>query len=174
MSRVAATRVMPVPAEVAWGVFADLAGRGRWLSDVERIELLTLAGRPLQVGTTWRETRTDRAGRSVTEELAVVAIDPGRSCTIGLAGGTPMPRMTYVFAPIAVGPHRGGTAVQVIVETDSRQSAASQRSRRLADRLLAFVVGGFAAQTAEGALRTELESLAAATAGRSARESIAA
>ena len=64
-------------------------------------------------------------------------------------------QLTYVFAPIDVGPHRGSTAVTAI---------QAGRPHGFAGRLLGFVVGTFAARTAEGALRDELDALAAACA----------
>ena len=67
----------------------------------------------------------------------------------------------HVVTPVAVGSHRGGTTMQLIVESEVQPV---RRTQRIANRLLAFLVGGFAARTAEGALRDELDSLAQACA----------
>lgn len=166
MARVAATRVIAAPVDVVWSVFADLAGGRSWMSEVDSVEPLGMAVETLSVGAAWRETRHDRAGRAVTEDLVVVDIDPGRSCSLALAGVTSSPRLTYVFTPVAVGSHRGETAVQVVVE--SEPAVDGPRTRRLANQILTFLVGAFAARTAEGALRAELDRLAQACARRAA------
>jgi hypothetical protein len=82
---------------------------------------------------------------------------------LGVANVPSSPRLTYVFTPISVGPDRGATAAQIAVESER---SAARRPHRLANQVLAFLVGGFAARTTEGALRAELDSLAAACADR--------
>ena len=149
MSRVVASRVIDAPVGVVWEAFADLSHRACPLSDVEGVELLTPG--PLKARTRWRETRTAGSGAAVTEELVIISVDPGRSCTMALAGAVEANQLTYLFAPIDVGAHRGGTAVTAVAE---------RRPHGLANRLLGFLVGGFAARTAEGALREELAALA--------------
>jgi len=62
-------------------------------------------------------------------------------------------RMTYSFVPIVSGRHRGGTMVTVV--QDGMATAP-------AGRFLALIFGGLAAGTAEGALRRDLDDLAAA------------
>lgn len=146
----AVTKIVDAPVGRVWAVFTDLAGRPSWLSEVESVEVLTPG--PVRESTTWRETRLGVEGELVTEQLVVTALEPERACTIELAppttGGG---QLTYLFAPIDVGPHRGGTTVT---------AAPAGRPHGLRGRLLAFVMGGFAAQTAEGALRDELDALA--------------
>src|SRR4029450_13637593 len=88
VSRVMVTRTVEAPVRMVWEVFTDLPGRGAWLSDVDSVELLTPGW--LGPGTRWRETR-----RAVTEELVVAASEPGRSCTITLAGGGASHQLTY-------------------------------------------------------------------------------
>lgn len=148
------TKVIAAPPGVVWEAFTDLARRASPLSDVESVDVLTSG--PLTVGTCWRETRVDEAGRTVTEDLVITALQPGQSCTVALVGAESN-HLTYVFTPIDVGVSRGATAVTAVAEA---------RPHGLANRLLAFVVGGFAARTAEGALRTELDGLAAACRAR--------
>ncbi len=171
MSRV--TRTIAAPTSVVWEIFTDLTKRRTWLSEVERIEILTPG--PFGPGTRWRETRrTHEArhqggatnhgdtrpgvkGRVVTEELVVTSAQPPTCLTMALAGSGSTSHLTYLFAPIEVGPHRGGTTVTAIAEG---------RPQGRAGRFLAFVLGGLDARTVEGALRDELDSLAAASKAR--------
>jgi uncharacterized protein YndB with AHSA1/START domain len=162
MSRVTVTRVIPGPSEVVWNVFTDLAGRPSWLSEVESVELLT-PGAP-GIGTRWHETRVDAIGGSVTEELTITGLVPGRSLTMTLGGEGEASHVTYVFAPIDVGVHAGETAVTATVES---------RPHGLGNLLIAFFVGELAARTAEGHLREELDELAAAVAARRERNTAA-
>lgn len=162
MSSVTVTRVIPGPVGVVWSVFADPAGRPSWLSEVESVELLTPGD--TGPGTRWRETRVDAVGGSVTEELTITDLDPGRSVTITLGGEGEASHLTYVFAPIDVGDHAGGTAVTATVES---------RPHGLGNLLIAFFVGEIAARTAEGHLREELDELAAAVAARRERNTAA-
>jgi uncharacterized protein YndB with AHSA1/START domain len=151
MSRVIVTRVVPAPADAVWNIFTDLAGRASWLSEVDSVEVLTPG--ELRPDTRWRETRVDARGARVTEELVIIEVEPGHSLTMALAGSGESSHLTYVFSPIDVGEHRGGTAVTAIVEI---------RPHGLTNVLLAFLLGGLAARTAEGHLREELDALAAA------------
>lgn len=142
------TRVIPAPADRVWSIFTDLARRPTWMSEVESVEVLTPG--PFGPGTSWRETRRGLDSVLVTEELVITAAKPGRCCTMAMRGAS-TGSLTYVFAPIEVGPDRGSTAVT---------ATAAGRPLGLTDRLLVFFVGTFAARTAEGALRDELEALA--------------
>jgi uncharacterized protein YndB with AHSA1/START domain len=165
MSRV--TRTIAAPTSVVWEVFTDLASRPTWLSEVERIEILTPG--PFGPGTRWSETRRTREarhhgdarpsgdGRVVTEELVVTSAEPPSCVTMALAGAGSTSHLTYLFAPIEVGSDRGRTTVTAIAEG---------RPQGRASRFLAFVLGGLDARTVEGALRDELDSLAAASEAR--------
>jgi hypothetical protein len=61
--------------------------------------------------------------------------------------------MTYTFVPVTEGRHAGATMVTVVQDGTPTAPAA---------RLLALVFGGLAARTVEGALRRDLDDLAAA------------
>jgi hypothetical protein len=61
--------------------------------------------------------------------------------------------MTYSFVPVVAGRHRGGTMVTVV--QDGSPTAA-------VGRFLSLIFGGLAAERAEGALRRDLDDLAAA------------
>jgi uncharacterized protein YndB with AHSA1/START domain len=162
MSRVTVTRVIPAPPEAVWDVFAEISDRPSWLSEVESVEVLTPGeSRP---DTRWRETRVDVAGGRVTEELMITDIDPGRSVTMTLLGESEPSHLTYVFTPIDVGQHSGETSVTATVEN---------RPHGLTNLLIAFFLGQFAARTAEGHLRDELDELAAAVVARRHRNTAA-
>ncbi len=144
------TEVIDAPVGVVWEVFTDIPGRVRWLSEVDGVEVLgTTAGR-----VRWRETRRVRNGRSiatVVEDLVLTVAEPERRCTVALATDSSTNLLWYEFTPIELGSQRGSTFVTARVE--------ETRPHGLADRVLAFVVGGFAARTVEGAVRDELGAL---------------
>jgi uncharacterized protein YndB with AHSA1/START domain len=151
MSTVAATRIIAAPVEVVWRVATDVAGRAGWLTAVRRADLRTPG--PFRAGTIWAETRTIAGGDAVTEEFEVLeAAEPERFVVTSPGIGARY-RMTYTFEPITSGRHRGGTLVTVI--QDGTPTAP-------AGRFLAWIFGGLAAETAEGALRQDLDDLAAA------------
>ncbi|MEV4635889.1 SRPBCC family protein [Actinoplanes sp. NPDC049548] len=151
MSTVAVTRLVEAPVVEVWRVFTDLRRRCEWLSTVTRVELLTPG--PFDAGTGWRETRTMADGGEITEEFRV------RECAVPDRFVVESPgigadyRMTYTFVPVIEGRHRGGTMVTVV--QDGTPTAP-------AGRFLALVFGGLAARTVEGALRRDLDDLAAA------------
>jgi hypothetical protein len=150
MSTVAVTRLIEAPVAAVWQVFTDLGRRREWLTAVARIELLT-PGR-FDTGTVWRETRAMADGGEITEEFRVgECIVPDRFVVTSPGIGADY-RMTYTFVPVIEGRRRGGTMVTVI--QDGHPTAP-------AGRFLALIFGGLAAETAEGALRRDLDDLAA-------------
>ena len=151
MSTVTVARVIDAPVAAVWQVFTDLAGRARWLSTVSRVEVLSAA--PFGAGTIWRETRTMADDGPVTEEFVVEECTPGSQFVVRSPGIGADYRMTYTFAPVTDGRHRGGTTVTVV--QDGHPTAK-------AGRFLALILGGLAAEIAEGALRQDLDDLAAA------------
>ncbi|HEV8567337.1 MAG TPA: SRPBCC family protein [Actinoplanes sp.] len=151
MSTVAVTRLIEAPVAEVWRVFTDLPSRCTWLSTVTRVEMLTPG--PFGAGTMWRETRTMADGTEITEEFRVrECVIPERFVVASPGIGADY-RMTYTFVPVIEGRHRGGTMVTVV--QDGTPTAP-------AGRLLALVFGGLAARTVEGALRRDLDDLAAA------------
>ncbi len=84
--------------------------------------------------------------------VRVTVLEPGRRCAVRLLESESSYQREYAFTPVDVGPHRGSTIVTVV----------DDRAPGLAERLLDLVVGGFAARTVEGAVREELDALAAA------------
>jgi hypothetical protein len=87
--------------------------------------------------------------------VQVTVLEPRRRCVVRLVAAESSYRREYAFRPIEVGPHRGSTIVTV----------SDERSPVLAVRLLDLIAGGFAARTVEGAVRQELDTLAAACTG---------
>ncbi|GAA3339012.1 hypothetical protein GCM10020358_21200 [Amorphoplanes nipponensis] len=151
MSTVAVTRLVEAPVATVWRVFTDLPSRCERLSTVIAVELLTQG--PFGAGTSWRETRTMADGTEITEEFRVdECVSPERFVVSSPGIGAEY-RMTYTFVPVLEGRHRGGTMVTVV--QDGTPTAP-------AGRFLALVFGGLAARTVEGALRRDLDDLAAA------------
>ncbi|MGW4943865.1 SRPBCC family protein [Actinoplanes sp. NPDC004185] len=151
MSTVAVTRLVEAPVAAVWRVFTDLPSRCERLSTVIAVELLTQG--PFGAGTEWRETRTMADGTEITEEFRVDECVSPQRFVVSSPGIGAEYRMTYTFVPVVEGRHRGGTMVTVV--QDGTPTAP-------AGRFLALVFGGLAARTLEGALRRDLEDLAAA------------
>jgi hypothetical protein len=151
MSTVAVTRLVEAPVADVWRVFTDLSGRCERLSTVNAVELLTKG--PFGSGTVWRETRTMADGAEITEEFRVDECVTGERFVVISPGIGAEYRMTYTFVPVLEGRHRGATMVTVV--QDGTPTAP-------AGRFLALVFGGLAARTVEGALRRDLDDLAAA------------
>jgi hypothetical protein len=156
MSTVAVTQLIEAPVAEVWRVFTDLSGRCARLGTVTRVEVLTPG--PFGTGTVWRETRAVGDGAELTEEFRVRECAVPERFVVSSPGIGADYRMTHTFVPVIEGRHRGGTMVTVV--QDGTPTAP-------AGRLLALVFGGLAARTLEGALRRDLDDLAAAATGRS-------
>jgi uncharacterized protein YndB with AHSA1/START domain len=150
MSTVAVTRLIEAPVAVVWQVFTDLARRREWLTAVTEVEVRTPG--PFGAGTVWRETRQMADGGLITEEFRVDECALPERFVVTSPGIGADYRMTYTFVPVVSGRHRGGTMVTVV--QDGTPTAP-------AGRILALIFGGLAAETAEGALRRDLDDLAA-------------
>jgi uncharacterized protein YndB with AHSA1/START domain len=155
MSTVAVSQLVDAPVDRVWRVFTDRAGRAAWLSTVDGVEVVTSG--PFGPGTVWRETRAFSDGDRVTEEFHVEESDPPRRFVVTSPGIGAEYRMTYTFAPVEVGRHRGGTAVTVVQDGSPKAPTG---------RLIALVLGGLAAAAVEGALRDDLSDLARAATGK--------
>ncbi len=151
MSTVAVTRLVEAPVREVWRVFTDLRSRREWLSTVVAVELMSPG--PFGAGTAWRETRTMADGAEITEEFHVrECVVPERFVVESPGIGADY-RMTYTFVPVTEGRHVGATMVTVVQDGSPTAPAG---------RFLALVFGGLAARTVEGALRRDLDDLAAA------------
>ncbi|MBM2617251.1 SRPBCC family protein [Actinoplanes sp. LDG1-06] len=150
MSTVVVTRLIDAPVAAVWQVFTDLHRRRDWLTAVTRVEVRTHG--PFGAGTVWRETRGMADGGEVTEEFRVRECEVPERFVVTSPGIGADYRMTYSFVPVISGRHRGGT--MVTVKQDGSATAP-------AGRILGLIFGGLAAETAEGALRRDLDDLAA-------------
>ncbi|WP_250028280.1 SRPBCC family protein [Paractinoplanes maris] len=150
MSTVVVTRLIDAPVAAVWQVFTDLSRRREWLTAVTRVEVRSHG--PFGAGTVWRETRGMADGGEVTEEFRVRECDVPEKFVVTSPGIGADYRMTYSFVPVKSGRHRGGTMVTVKQEGSATAPAG---------RILALIFGGLAAETAEGALRRDLDDLAA-------------
>ena len=151
MSTVVVTRLIDAPVAAVWQVFTDLGRRREWLTAVTRVEVRSHG--PFGAGTVWRETRMMADGTEITEEFRVRECVVPDKFVVESPGIGAEYRMTYTFVPVLEGRHRGGTMVTVV--QDGTPTAP-------AGRFLALVFGGLAARTVEGALRRDLDDLAAA------------
>jgi uncharacterized protein YndB with AHSA1/START domain len=150
MSTVVVTRLIDAPVAAVWQVFTDLGRRREWLTAVTRVEVRSHG--PFGAGTVWRETRSMADGGEVTEEFRVRECEVPEKFVVTSPGIGADYRMTYSFVPVMSGRHRGGT--MVTVKQDGSATAP-------AGRILGLIFGGLAAETAEGALRRDLDDLAA-------------
>ena len=151
MSTVVVTRVIDAPVAAVWRVLTDLARRREWLTAVTGVEVRSQGA--FGTGTVWRETRRMADGGEVTEEFRVLECAARERIVVTSPGIGADYRMTYSLAPVGTGRHRGGTSVTVV--QDGTPTAPARR-------ILALLFGGLAAETAEGALRRDLDDLAAA------------
>lgn len=153
MATVALRRVIEASPDHVWSVLTDLPARTRWLCGLGAVEVLT-PGR-FTTGTTWREHRTLPGGGSQVEEFQVAEAAPPSRLVIVSSGIGVEYRTTYTLRPLpARRGARGRTAVTVVQQ---------QAPTAAASRLVALVLGGFAARAVTGALRRDLADLAAAT-----------
>jgi hypothetical protein len=93
-----------------------------------------------------------RRWTSDVDSVSLTVLESGRRCRVRLLGADVSHQREYVFTSVDIGLHRGGTAV----------TAIDERSAGFAQRLLDLVAGGFTARAVEGAVRAELDDLAAA------------
>jgi hypothetical protein len=143
------SRVIAAPVSAVWQFFVDPLRRVDWLAEVASVTVLDESDPALR----WRESYgADRTAACRAAELSLTVLEAGRRCRVGLVGRGSAPQRIYAFTPVEVGQHRGGTVVTVV----------DDRPAQLADRLFDLLAGGFVARTVEGAVRKELDALAAA------------
>lgn len=80
MMAIAVSREVKAPADVVWRILTDLEGSVDTISAIENVEILS-EQTAFGVGFVWRETRT-MFGRSATEDMEVIKVDPGTSYTV--------------------------------------------------------------------------------------------
>lgn len=120
-----------------WAVVTDVEGSVSTLSGVTHVERLD-GGDGFSVGTRWRETRV-LFGKEATEEMAVTAVDEGRSYTVEAEN-----RGTHYTSELSVEPTADGSTI--------RMTFGAQQAGRFG-RLMARTVG----KAFEGATRQMLE-----------------
>jgi len=151
MSMVAVSRMIDAPVASVWRVFTDLSRRRSWLTAVTGVEVSTPG--EFGAGTVWRETRQMTGGDEITEEFRVDECVAQERFVVTSPGIGAEYKMTYSFLPVIAGRHRGGTMVTVVQDGGATAPVG---------RFLALLFGGLAAETAESALRRDLDDLAAA------------
>jgi uncharacterized protein YndB with AHSA1/START domain len=143
-------REVAAPPATVWAVIADVPGSEQVIRSIEHVELV--AGSPeVQVGTTWRETRT-MLGRHSTMELTVTAVDEGRSYTVTTHEGG-----ADLESTIRVGPGPDGSTLAI--------SVTSRATSRLGG-LVAATVGRAFEGAARSALAQDLTDIAMAAEAR--------
>ena len=88
------------PAEDIFAMMTDMGGVVQHISGIDSIEVLTEG--PMGVGTRFRETRT-MMGKPATEEMEVVAFEPGRSYTLGCSSFGSRFQTVISFTPEGTG-----------------------------------------------------------------------
>lgn len=146
MSRVTVTRTIEAHAVEVWRLLTDPTVRAR---ATRGVEVLT-PGR-FGPGTAWREVRSQPDGSALIEEFVVVAVEPPRRLVLSSPGAGADYQVTWTLRPV---PRRGHTVVTVTQEAIPSAPYG---------RVVAILLGGLAARAVEGALRRDLDDLAAAT-----------
>ncbi|MCI4063079.1 SRPBCC family protein [Micromonospora sp. R77] len=150
MSTVTVTEFIEAQAVDVWRLLTEPAARGRWLSAVRAVDVLTRDG--FGPGTAWRETRLRPDGGEQPEEFVVVeAVAPTRLVLSSPGAGVDY-RITWSLRTVERR-RRGCTAVTV--EQEALPTGPY-------GRVLALILGGLAARAVEGALRRDLADLARA------------
>jgi hypothetical protein len=144
MSELTINQEVKAPAERVWAVLTDLEGTERTLRAVRKIERLD-GGSSFGVGTRWRETRV-MFGREATEEMAVTAIEPGRS---------------YVVEADSRGTHyRSVMGVEALGDSRSRvYMTFAAESSGLLGKIMAATIGRLFVGSIRKALRQDLEDI---------------
>lgn len=146
-------RVVAAPAARVWGIMTDLDRSPDVLSAVTRVERLD-GGSTFGVGTRWKETR-EVFGKEATEEMAVTAVEPGRS---------------YVVEADSRGAHyRSTMGVEPLDDARSRLYLSfGAEPEGLGGQILAATVGRLFRGVTRRMLRRDLDDIAAAAEGPAA------
>ena len=84
MTEIEISREVAAPAAVTWEVATDIDGLPEVVEAIESVE--RISGPEFGVGTRWRETRR-MLGRAASEEMEIIAVDPGRSYEVAARSG---------------------------------------------------------------------------------------
>lgn len=134
--RIEVVREVAAPPAAVWALIADVVDTAALIRGIDGVELVS-GSVPVEVGTTWRETRT-MLGRRATQELTVIAVDEGRSYTV-----TTHANGADLESTIRVEPGPDGSTLSITL--------ASQSTSRLGSVMAATVGRAF-----EGAARSVL------------------
>jgi uncharacterized protein YndB with AHSA1/START domain len=119
MTGVTVSAFIAAPVERVFGVFTDFEGSAGRVSNIGRIEMLTLGG--ARLGARWLETRNVPGGAG-TAEMEVTAFEQNRNYTITHHKGGARIEARFSFKPVA----GGGTHVEVefVLAGDGRPPGA--------------------------------------------------
>ena len=105
MSTVTVATVVTAPVERVFGVFTDVAHSAERVSNIQKIEMLTVGD--VKLGSRWLETR-EVFGRPDSAEMEVTAFEKNRTYTITHKKAGARIDAVFTFNPVAE-----GTRVQI-------------------------------------------------------------
>ncbi len=147
MTRINVSREVDARADAVWRIVTDIENSAEVVSAISQIERLD-DNEGFGLGTRWRETRT-MFGKEATEEMAVTAVDPGRSYTIEADG-----RGAHYVSVVTVEP---------IGEKRSNLSMSfAGEPQGIGSKLLAATVGKLFEGATRKALQSDLDDIARA------------
>lgn len=147
MKTIEVGREIVAEPEQVWKVITDLDRAPKIFTGIVSVERLD--GPAFGVGTRWRETRRI-AGQDGTEEMAVTAMDEGKSYEVSAESGGVEYVTTFEVKPSSL-----GTRVVVTFGGSTKDAGIGQR-------IMASVFGGVGAKITRDALKQDLADLAAA------------
>ena len=100
MSALTMTKHYEAPIDAVFAVYTDIDHWADYIGAIVRVEKLTDG--PLNKGTRWRETRM-MFRKEATEEMEVIAFEPGRSYTVGCESCGCECEWSHRFAPDGTG-----------------------------------------------------------------------
>ena len=105
MTTVTVATVVAAPVERVFGVFTDVEHGAERVSNIQKIEMLTVGG--VKLGSRWLETR-DVVGRPESVEMEVTAFERNRTYTITHQKAGARIDAVFTFEPVD-----DGTRVQI-------------------------------------------------------------
>jgi carbon monoxide dehydrogenase subunit G len=143
-------REVAAPPDAVWAIIADVVGTAELIRGIDSVELVS-GSSPVEVGTTWRETRT-MLGRRATQELTVIAVDQGRWYTV-----TTHANGADLESTIRVEPGPDGSTLSITLDARSTSRLGS---------VMAATVGRAFEGTARSVLAQDLTDMATAAEAR--------
>ncbi|HET7328323.1 MAG TPA: SRPBCC family protein [Nocardioidaceae bacterium] len=149
MTTVIVRRTAQATPPRVWSVATDIDHWPETMSGIDAVEVI--AGSGFDVGTRWRETRT-MSGKQVTEEMAVTAMEDGRSYTVESGGRGAHYVSVFSFLPAG----NGATEIELSFTLQPTSAVA-----RMLDRLAAPLTR----RTLVNGLQGDLDDVAAVAEG---------